>query len=205
MLAVRCACGAVKGEVQPSRNVNRGSCYCKDCQAFAHFLGRADEILDAHGGTEVVQIASRHVRFTAGEENLACMRLTSKGLLRWYTTCCNTAIGNTLANPKLSFAGLVHTCLRANDSVSLDAAFGPPRLRVNTNSAKGDPKPKEKHLFGAIARLARMMLWARVSGGYRRSPFFASDGRPLARPRVLTQAELMNVRNAVRNLRATSR
>lgn len=91
-LAIRCTCGALRGEVEPSRRVNRGSCYCKDCQAFAHFLGRAEEILDAQGGTEVVQIASRHVRFTAGQEQLACMRLTRRGLLRWYAACCNTAI-----------------------------------------------------------------------------------------------------------------
>jgi hypothetical protein len=133
------------------------------------------------------------------------MRLTRKGLLRWYAACCNTAIGNTLADPKLSFAGLVHTCLRVNDPASLDAAFGPPRLRVNTRSAKGEPKPTEKHLLSAISRLARIMLWARVSGGYRRNPFFTGDSRPLATPRVLTEAELASVRDAVRNFRATSR
>lgn len=100
----------------------------------------------------------------------------------------------------------MHTCLRVNDPASLDAAFGAPRLRVNTKSAKGEPKPTEKHLLGAIARLARMMLWARVSGGYRRNPFFATGtGRPLATPGVLSEAELMNVRNAVRNFRARSR
>lgn len=47
-------------------------------------------------------------------ENLACLRLTDKGLLRWYSTCCQTPIGNTSANWKISFVG---------QSISIDAIF----------------------------------------------------------------------------------
>jgi hypothetical protein len=34
------------------------------------------------------------------------MRLSDKGLLRWYARCCNTPIANTPANYKASFAGI---------------------------------------------------------------------------------------------------
>jgi hypothetical protein len=57
-LDLRCSCGRVRGiarDVAPS-TINHCSCYCDDCQAFAHFLGRADAILDAHGGTEIAQM-----------------------------------------------------------------------------------------------------------------------------------------------------
>lgn len=48
-LPLRCSCGALRGVLRgmsPARG-NRVVCYCRDCQAFAHFLDR-DEILDAH-------------------------------------------------------------------------------------------------------------------------------------------------------------
>ena len=40
-----------------STTVNRVVCYCDDCQAFLHYLKRAD-LLDAHGGTDIVQVYS---------------------------------------------------------------------------------------------------------------------------------------------------
>jgi hypothetical protein len=41
---LRCRCGRVRGVASDvSRSTGfRFICYCKDCQAFAHFLGRAD-------------------------------------------------------------------------------------------------------------------------------------------------------------------
>jgi len=55
---LRCRCGEVRAVVKdPSpKTVNRVICYCDDCQAFAHQLGRSD-LLDVHGGTDVVQVA----------------------------------------------------------------------------------------------------------------------------------------------------
>src|SRR5271165_2181914 len=105
---LKCRCGTLKGSVGQSARVNRCICYCRDCQAFAHFLGRADETLDAQGGTDIVQTLPATIAFTQGVDALACMRLTENGLLRWYSACCSTPIGNTLANYKISFIGLVH-------------------------------------------------------------------------------------------------
>ena len=79
---MRCSCGTVRGvarDVAPS-TVNHCFCYCDDCQAFAHFLGRADEILDAHGGTEITQMSQANVVFTAGADKIAAMRLAPKGI-----------------------------------------------------------------------------------------------------------------------------
>src|ERR1700730_9313253 len=142
---LQCRCGTLKGYVVHSAGVNRCVCYCSDCQAFAHFLGRPGEILDAQGGTDVVQTRPANVIFTQGQEALACMRLTPKGLLRWYAACCNTPIGNTLATPKLSFIGLAHTCLETPDN-PIYQSFGPVRTWVNGASARGDPKPKDAGL-----------------------------------------------------------
>ncbi|MEP7245903.1 MAG: DUF6151 family protein, partial [Gammaproteobacteria bacterium] len=133
---LQCRCGTVKGAVENPRGAHRVICYCKDCQAFAHFLGRADDVLDERGGSDIVQVLPRNITFTQGIEALACMRLTQKGLVRWYTSCCKTPVGNTLATPKVSFIGLVHSCLD-NPGKPLDEAFGPIRACVNTKGAKG--------------------------------------------------------------------
>lgn len=37
---LQCQCGTLKGYVSPPDMAIRGVCYCKDCQAFAHFLER---------------------------------------------------------------------------------------------------------------------------------------------------------------------
>jgi Family of unknown function (DUF6151) len=186
---IQCTCGALRGELRPSHRVNRLVCYCADCQAYARFLGRADEILDAQGGTEVVHVAPRDVEFLDGIERLACMRLTDRGILRWYAACCRTPIGNTLASYRRPFVGLVHTCVRTDSEGSLEGFFGPVQARVNTGSALGHPKPVANGLPTALMRVAITMIRERTGGGYRHSPFFRATGEPVAVPRVLSATE----------------
>jgi Family of unknown function (DUF6151) len=176
--------------VKEPQSANRVVCYCRDCQAFAHFLGQEGEILDSQGGTDVIQILPKNLTFTQGIEALACIRLTDKGLLRWYASCCNTPIGNTLANFKISFVGLVHNCLEYAGTPVQDS-FGPVRARVNTQGAKGDPKPKARGVGTIIVWFVTTILRARINGSYRQSAFFLKDkGTPVVRPRVLSSAEL---------------
>jgi hypothetical protein len=186
---VQCRCGTLKGYVSRSQGANRCVCYCRDCQAFAHFLGRPSEILDASGGTEVIQMRAANVVFTEGRETLACMRLTPNGLLRWYSTCCNTPVGNTLANYKLSFVGLVHNCLEGAGP-ALETSFGPVQAHVNTGSAKGGVKSSPLALVPVILRFIGFLVGSRVDGSYRRSAFFSPDtGAPIVSPKVLSSGE----------------
>src|SRR5437764_10728853 len=101
-----CRCGQVRGRVKNAgpRTVNRVVCYCDDCQAFAHHLGRAD-LLDAHGGSDIVQVAPASLAFHRGAERIVGLRLTPKGLYRWYADCCKTPLGNTLG-PAVPFVVL---------------------------------------------------------------------------------------------------
>lgn len=177
---IRCACGALRGALAGRAWVNRVLCYCDDCQAFAEFVGRADEILDARGASDIVQTAPACVTFSEGREHLACTRLTAKGPLRWYAACCRTPVGNTPANPKLAFVGLLHNCL--GDRATLDAAFGPPAMRAFTRFARGEPKPKARIPPGAVTRMLGRLAWARLSGAYRHNPFFDAAGRPVVAP-----------------------
>jgi len=194
---IQCSCGTLKGTLSRPESVNRCVCYCRDCQAFAHFLKREADVLDELGGTDILQTLPRYVAFTKGAENLACMRLTEKGLLRWYARCCNTPIGNTLPNFKMSFVGLIHTCLRAGDG-SLDNAFGPIRLRVHTGNAKGASKPKSGGFATSFLRLMGMMLRARIDGSFKTTPFFSAEsGAPIVTPKVLNTEELQEIMSRV--------
>jgi Family of unknown function (DUF6151) len=186
---LQCRCGTLKGHVSHFQGANRCVCYCRDCQAFAHFLGRAKDILDADGGTDVIQTRAANATFTDGQEALACMRLTPNGLLRWYAACCNTPIGNTLANSKISFVGLVHNCLESGGA-TLDESFGPVRAHVNTESTRGRVQSSPLALMAVILRFIALVTRARIDGSYRRSPFFAADtGEPVVAPRVLSPDE----------------
>jgi hypothetical protein len=107
-LPLRCRCGYVRGiatRVSPSTGL-RVICYCKDCQAFARFLDRAD-VLDAAGGTDIFQMPPGRVRLTAGPDAMRCLRLSKTEIYRWYADCCRTPIGNT-AGPRVPVVGVIH-------------------------------------------------------------------------------------------------
>jgi hypothetical protein len=64
----------VARNVSPSTGL-RFVCYCKDCQAFARFLDRAD-VLDPAGGTDNFHMAPGRVKLTA---NSIAFRYLSSG------------------------------------------------------------------------------------------------------------------------------
>ncbi|MBI5275931.1 MAG: hypothetical protein HY854_05670 [Burkholderiales bacterium] len=184
---MRCACGKVRGVVEHPRRATRAVCYCRDCQAFAHFLGPPPGMLDAAGGTEVIAVRPHLFRFTAGTEHVACMSLTPKGLLRWYASCCNSPIGNTPRDPRIPHLGLVHSCLGKDT----EAVFGPVTMRANRKRAKQPVPGNSPVKFGAaLLRFLASMGRARITGQYKHNPFFqAGLVAPLAKPRVLTESE----------------
>ena len=193
---LQCRCGTLKGFVENPKSGNRVICYCKACQAFAHYLGRAQDVLDERGGSDVIQMLPKNIAFTQGIQVLACMRLTDKGLLRWYASCCNTPIGNTLATPKMSFIGLLHSCVEFADW-PLENAFGAVRGWVNTKSAKGNPKPRQV-VGPTIGWFITQVSRARFNGDYKDTPFFRVEtGTPVVSPRVLSREEHASVMNAV--------
>jgi hypothetical protein len=144
-------------------------------------------MLDAHGGTEIVQVAQARLTLLQGKEHLAAVRLSEKGLIRWYAACCKTPIGNTMLNPKVPFIGLIHSSL---DRSRMDADFGKSVANVNTNAATGNPKPKPNGLLGSILRFLWIVLSTRITGQYRKSELFDESGAPIARPTVLAAEEL---------------
>lgn len=195
---LRCWCGSIEGTVTNAASASQLVCYCEYCQAYAHLLGRPQRLLDDNGGTRLLQTLPANVTFTSSLETLVCLRLTGKGMLRWYARCCGTPIGNTLANPKLSAIRLVHACLDSGGA-PLEQIFGPILARRHTIDAIGKPRPKSAGRSHMTRWLMRTMLNARLNGDYRRSPFFNPDtGAPVAQPRQIRPYELDGVMAPVR-------
>jgi len=203
-LALRCTCDSLRGVARgvAAHSGNHVVCYCRDCQAFAHFLGRAPDILDAQGGTEIFQMSPARIEIGAGADRLACMRLSPRGLLRWYASCCNTPIGNTLATHKFPFVGVIHLCLQAPEAGgALDPVLGPVRARAFRQFAGGEAAaipPDRTPMPLLVARFVALMVRWKLRGDGARSVFFRGPGgSPTAEPRVLSLAERDELRRIV--------
>jgi hypothetical protein len=169
-------------EVSPG-TVNHVTCYCDDCQTYAAFLG-TDGIVDAWGGTDIVQVGPARMRIVEGSDSLRCVRLSPKGLFRFYAPCCRVPVGNSL--PNMPFVGVSRALLAVEPSAS-DAWLGPaPGIQgrfahgaaPSTVSAKISPAVAAR----TVARLATWYLVAR-----RPSPLFDERGQPIVTPEVLTK------------------
>jgi hypothetical protein len=180
----------VASDVSPSTGL-RFVCYCKDCQAFARFLERAD-VLDPAGGTDIFQIPPARVKLTAGTDAMRCLRFSDK-VLRWYTDCCRTPIANTAAGPRFPVIGVVHSFMgHEADGRSRDEALGLPLCRLYERSAVGplSPNAPGPPSLGAYAGHASKILGWWVRGLNRPTPFFDDRTKaPRAVPRVLTPSE----------------
>jgi hypothetical protein len=101
-----CRCNKIHGhltDIDPDRGTHV-RCHCDDCRrANAHFGipgSRAE-------GVTLWQTTPDKVKIDEGAVHMRLMRLTSKGVLRWYAGCCGTPLFNTMATPKLPFVGVL--------------------------------------------------------------------------------------------------
>lgn len=187
---VSCRCGAVRGRVSGACAdlVNRVVCYCDDCQAFAHWLKRPG-LLDAHGGSDIVQVAPAALSFDRGQEHIRCVRLSPRGLYRWYASCCNTPLGNT-SSLAIPFVGILVQAFSATPA-EIGEAFGPSRGALFGQYAIGDaPNGSLRPDLRLIAGSIRRVLGFRLRGKTWPHPFFERGTREPRYPiTVLTQAE----------------
>ena len=180
----------VIADYTPSEN-NRVVCYCDDCQAFARWLGR-DDLLDPHGGSDIVQVAPSRLRFTQGADQLRCMRLSGKGIHRWYAACCRQPAGNTLPSARSPFVGLVSAIVERPEGRALDDVIGPSFGGIHGRLATGGRPPgvPDRVSFKILWRSVRPLLANLVAGRHRPSPFVdPATGGFVSPPQVLSTAE----------------
>jgi hypothetical protein len=186
-IELRCRCGEVRGVVSNAspRTVNRVTCYCDDCQAFVHHLGRAD-MLNEKGGSDIVQVAPATLRFTAGQDRIAGVRLSPKGLYRWHTTCCNTPIGNTLGSG-VPFVGLLAPTF---DVERPDDIIGAPTGALLGKFAIGEPPAgsTSTNLLLLMRVIARIFGW-KFRGKTWPHPLFSRETRAPIHPVTVLSKE----------------
>ena len=190
MLQVACRCGRVRATLdEPSpRALGRIVCYCADCQAFAHHLGRAD-LLNEKGGSDIVPVAPASLVFREGRDRIAAVRLSPRGPHRFYATCCNTPVGNA-AGPKVPFVGLLTAAL-ATAGQKPDELLQPPVGAIFGESAVGGPPPGSKGVrFGfMLTAILRIVGW-RLAGKVWPHPFFDRESKKALYPvKILTREE----------------
>lgn len=195
-LPVSCACGALQGVARQvsAANKNHVICYCDDCQLFAHYLGKADQVLDPQGGTSILQMSPASLRIEKGTDKIACLRLRPRGLFRWYAECCRTPIANTPPTSKIPYLGLVTPVLfRSMTEQERDDAMGPVHMRVHAHFAKGNVTGEGCHeripLSGFFPLAGKLIRW-RLQGGITPSSLFTEKGEPVSEPHILDESEL---------------
>jgi len=168
----RCRCGEVTGRVAnaSASALNRVVCYCSDCQAFAHHLGRTD-LLDAQGGSDIVQAAPASVQLERGTERIRGLRLSEKGLYRFYADCCKTPLGNTVG-PAIPFVGIVVQAFEV-DAGRRDRLLGKAAGAIHGQDAVGAPPPGSRKVsFAVLVRALRKVAGWRLTGKAWPHPFF---------------------------------
>ncbi len=171
-LPFACACGKVTGTLDRSalKTGTRLTCGCASCRASVkHLTGQTVGEVD-------VYLTSAHlIRYQTGFAHLAALNLSPKGSNRIYATCCNSAISVVPQTPRIGFASLYLNRLETPD------LLGPVKAQVYRTEADGKRHiGMGKMLHGA----ARRALADRVSGNWRKSPYFKGAGA-LAVPKVL--------------------
>jgi len=190
-VSVSCTCGKVKGVIHglSAASSNHVQCPCKGCQSYAHYLGRATDMMDEAGYSNIFQIDPATFEITEGLEHLACVRMTPKGPLRWYTDCCKTPLGNTLPKGGVPFLGVLPICTghKGTDPAVVEMV-GP--VRAVANEKRPQTFAEKLKAWGMLAHLMRLLLWWRIRGGKSWKPFFDKDTlRPIRKPITISKAE----------------
>ena len=185
-LTFGCRCGSVRGELDTRAPAPiRCICYCRDCQAQARHFGVEDVFMDAHAGIEIVQVASGNISVVKGLDQVEALRLTPRGVYRFYAGCCGTPLFSTAPAESWPVSGMPAAVMDA-DAATRERVFGPVEF-VPFKSGMVGVAPKRKGVVRQMARLLGQMRAAKRMGRAG-SPVW-KDGEPVVDPRLITEEE----------------
>ncbi|UWQ17287.1 GFA family protein [Jannaschia sp. M317] len=178
VLGFACTCGQLRGEItdiSPSAYTNI-VCHCEDCRSAYTHLGLADP-----EKVGILQTTQDRIHITQGGEFLRVFRLSAKGALRWFATCCDTPLFYTPLKPRMVHVGINTDRLDTPDAVGAVMAEG-------FIPAPGG-KQRHKGLGRMAGRMVTRMAAKNLSGEWRNTPFFDDTNAPTVPPQVLTREE----------------
>lgn len=174
-----CACGELHGRLVDvaAHDGTHIKCYCDDCRTNLVALGHSDPAAE---GVDLFQTTPDKIKIDAGGENLSVLRLSPKGLMRWYAKCCSTPLFNTMAKRGIPFVGV------AGDQIKEHEALGPVRARGFVPKDGKTTHENAGHMMTSMMARAGKS-W--IKGTWRDTPFFDETGTPTVPPRVLSREE----------------
>ena len=186
-IPLRCKCGHFRAKVQHTspKEINHIKCNCKFCQSFARYLGRADELIDQWGGVDLFQIRPSRLVLTSGLDTLRCVHLTQNGARRFYTTCCQTPIANTLPTGKFPFLGLFSYAVDLEAlTYPLEKTIGPILARINAHNPghQRETSATRWHQLSMAVRFAFLLGKWWILSEQKFSPFFEANGQHIVSP-----------------------
>jgi hypothetical protein len=139
-------------------------------------------------GVRLFQTRVSRMTITSGKENLACVHLTDKPMLRWYSECCRTPLFHTVDTGWYPF---VTTHVAILDADCRVAAIGEPRGHTFVGDVPAALRNfREVSRFGIMARFIVRMWKDWLSGDFRRAELFEpATLKPIVEPRRLSLAE----------------
>ncbi len=188
-MKIQCDCGQFTAELIncPQESPGRIVCYCDDCQNYLKIIKRED-LLDPYGGIEIIPVYPTNYHFLSGIDKLKCLRLTSHGLYRWYTHCCNSPIGNTTTS--IPWVGIFHNAFKLENNNYLEV-FGPVKSRVMGHfKTKETPfKVSNKLSLKDILVVCPFILKGLIKNKKKGSPFFKKDNStPIIGPEIISKS-----------------
>lgn len=168
-LSFACRCSAFRGHIRAQPKATYVQCFCDTCRKVHAHLTQ-ETVSEVH----LLLSVPDALQIDAGQDKLAALTASGKGPIRWFTSCCNTPVANTLRSAKLPFMSFQTLLL------SDDVALGRPRALINQPDNKGT-KGGAVMAFGVATR----MLSSRLTGRWKDTPFFDAENAPTATPQRL--------------------
>lgn len=180
-LEFACSCGKLHGHIAAAALPSGAQveCYCRDCRAAELYLNQPDP---APGPVDIFQTTPDAITILEGGEYLGLLRLSPRGAMRWYATCCDSPLFNTASGPKIPFTGVRVPRISTPDRIGpvLGKAFVP----------KPGGKTAHEGLGRLIWKLLPGILGARLSGRWRQTPFFdVETGKPVVSAKIPSKEE----------------
>ncbi|WP_271077958.1 DUF6151 family protein [Aurantiacibacter sp. MUD61] len=189
-LEFRCKCGAVGGtiDIPPPVDGEVIVCHCTDCRDFVRLCGKSEIMLDDLGGVSLFNFRGSRLHFSSGLEQMRCLHMTEKPVLRWVCSCCDTPMFNSFATTRIPFLDIFTATIK---DISPLRGLTSKARHLFPDSATGDASDLPASTpAGLILRTTPRIVREYVSGGRKANPLFdAKTGEPIAVPRRVSQAE----------------
>ncbi|UWR21457.1 DUF6151 family protein [Sulfitobacter sp. S190] len=180
-----CVCGKICGTVLqagPARGTH-AQCHCKSCRRGEIQKAPDAEAPDLIG---IYQTSPHLLRIETGKDLLGAFSYGPRNLLRWYATCCGSAMFNSPRNPKMAFVGI------RTDRLADTDAIGPVTGRAFVPTKGG--KTRHEGLRTLVVNAVTRILGNRFSGRWKETPLFdLPDATPVASVEVIAPADRARV------------